>query len=125
MRIDRKRSRKRHALTHAAGQLVRIMSGKFRQIEIRKKLLGAPAALGSRDALNLDAEHDVFGDGPPGQQEILLQHEGDVSLRARDSFAVDEGFAFTRRSEAGADIQKRALAAAARPYEGDHFAVPD
>ena len=125
MRIDRKRARERHALAHAARQLVRIMSGKFREIEIRQKLLGAPAALGSRHAVNLDAEHDVFGDGPPRQQQILLQHEGDVRLRACDNLTIDEGLTLAWRGEPGTDIQKRAFATAARPDQRDHFTVAD
>ena len=73
------------------GGAVGAVVGKIRQIEIAKERLGAPPALGQRNTLDLDAEHDVLGDGAPRQQQILLQHEGDVGVRPGDSFAVDEG----------------------------------
>ena len=99
MRIDGQRARQRHALAHAAGQLVRIVIGKFREIEIFKECLGALPALGRRNTLDFDAEHDVLGDGAPRQQQILLQHEGDMGIRPVDALAVDEGLALARRGE--------------------------
>ncbi len=98
--IDGQRARQRHALAHAAGQLVRIVIGKFGEVEIFEQRLRALPALGRRNALDLDAEHDVLGDGAPRQQQILLQHEGDMGIRPGDALAVDEGFALARRGEA-------------------------
>ena len=41
-RIDRERARQRHALPHAAGQLVRIVPGEFRELEVFQQRLRAP-----------------------------------------------------------------------------------
>ena len=46
VRIDGERARQRHALAHAAGQLVRIVTGKFGEVEIFQQRLRAPPALG-------------------------------------------------------------------------------
>ena len=90
-RIDRERARQRHALAHAAGQLMRIVAGEFRELEVLQQRLRAPLPLGRGDALDFDAEHHVLGDRPPRQQQVLLQHEGDMGVRAFDALAVDEG----------------------------------
>ena len=60
-----------------------------------------------------------------GKQQILLQHEGDVGIGAFHPFAVDKGRAFARLAQTRADIEERALAAAARADERDDFAVAD
>ena len=43
-RIDRERARQRHALPHAAGQLMRIVVGEFRELEVFQERLRAPLA---------------------------------------------------------------------------------
>jgi hypothetical protein len=70
-------------------------------------------------------EHHVLEDRAPRQQQILLQHEGDLRVRPRDALAVDKGRTFARRGQAGADIQERAFAATARPDQRNDFAVAD
>src|SRR5262249_28514606 len=117
MRIDCQRACQRRALPHAARQLMRIMTGKFRKLEIFKKRLRAAFALLCWEALNFDAEHDVLGDGAPRQKQVLLQHKGDVGVGAGDALAVDECSAFARRCQARPDIEERALAAAGRTDE--------
>ena len=99
-RIDRERARQRHALAHAAGQLMRIVLGEFGELEVFQQRLRAPPALGRRHALDFDAEHHVLVDRAPRQQQVLLQHEGDMGVRAFDALAVDEGFALARRGQA-------------------------
>ena len=123
VRIDRKRARQRHPLAHAARQLMRVMPGEFGQLEVRQQSRGAAFALGYRHALNFDAEHDVLGNGAPRQQQIFLQHEGDLRIGACDSLAVDEGGAVARRGQPRADIEKRALAAATRADQRHHLFV--
>ena len=59
-RIDRERARQRHALPHAAGELVRVVAGEFRELEVLQERLRAPPALVGGDALDLDAEHHVL-----------------------------------------------------------------
>ena len=43
-RIDRERARQRHALAHAAGQLMRIVAGEFGELEVFQQRLRAPLA---------------------------------------------------------------------------------
>src|SRR3954447_12594273 len=124
-RIDRERTRQRDALPHAARQLVRIVAGELEQVEIFQQGLRAPPALGEGQPLDFDAEHHVLEHGAPGQQQILLQHEGDVSIRAFHPLAADEGLAFARRTEARTDVEKGRLSAAAGTDERDHLAVTD
>src|SRR5436305_532602 len=80
-----------HALAHAAGQLMRIVTAEVGQIEILQQCQRSPLALRQGKALDLDAEHHVFEHGTPRQQQILLQHEGNMSIRAVHALAVDEG----------------------------------
>ncbi len=44
-RVDRERPRQRHALPHAARQLMRVVAGEFRQLEVLQQRLRAPLAL--------------------------------------------------------------------------------
>ena len=68
--------------------------------------------LASRQALDLLPELDVLDDGAPGQQEVLLQHEGDVPVGPCNQLAVDMDLARRRRIEARAHVQEGALATA-------------
>ena len=54
--------------------------------------------VGAGPAADLQSERHVGERGPPGQQQILLQHEGDVSIRAFHPLAIDESRAFARRA---------------------------
>ena len=46
VRIDGERARQRHALAHAARQLVRVVAGKLSEVEFFKERLRAASALG-------------------------------------------------------------------------------
>ena len=61
---------------------------------------GAP--LCRRHALNLEAELDILADRAPRQQQVLLQHEGDVRIGFLHTLAVDEHLALARGLEARA-----------------------
>src|SRR4051812_12712913 len=101
------------------------MFGEFRELEIFQERLSAPSPLRSRYTLDFDAEHHVLDDGPPRQQQVLLQHEGDMGVRPFDTLAVDEGLALARRGQSRADVEQGRLAAAARPDQRHHLAVAD
>src|SRR6185295_17751486 len=102
---------------------MRVAAGEIREIEAAQQLRRAPRAFVPRLPLDLDAERDVLRNGAPGKQQVLLQHEGNVAARPLDLFAIDESLSGRRRIKTGTDIEQRALAASARPDEGDHFAV--
>ena len=113
------------ALPHAARQLMRIVPGELEEVEVFQQRLRAPLALGQREPLDFDAEHHVLEHGAPGQQQVLLQHEGDVGVRAFHALAVDEGLAFARRAETRTDVEQGRFSAAAGTDERDHLAVTD
>src|SRR5580700_10047283 len=77
-------------------------------------------------ALEQHAEADVFQDGVPGKQRVLLEHEGDV-LRHRPAhrLAGDFDSAAGWRHQAADDVEQRGLAAAARPDQAEQFAAGD
>src|SRR3546814_10566165 len=81
------------------------------------------AAVTGRRMLYLEAALDILADGAPGQQQVLLQHEGDMAVRLYHQFAVDMHLALRRRVEAGAHVQQGALAAARRADQRDDLAV--
>ena len=66
----------------------------------------APPAFHRGKALDLDAEHRVLEHGTPRQQQILLQHEGNMGVWTLHALAVDEGFALARRVETRADVEQ-------------------
>src|SRR5262249_52293797 len=91
-------------------------------VERRKRGL---APLGSWPLANLQAELDILADRAPGQQQILLQHEGDMAVRSLDRLAVDEDLAHTWPVEPGGEIEERALAASAGTDQRHHLAILD
>ena len=71
------------------------------------------------------AELDILADRAPGQQQVLLKHEGDMLVRAADRLPVDQNLTLRGPVEAGGQIEQGALAATARPDQGDDLAVGD
>ncbi len=116
-RIDRERARERRALAHAARELVRVVRLESREVALREQRRRFLAALGRRHAAELEAELGVLADGAPGKQQILLQHEGDVRVRAGDGLAGHADVAAGGEIEARAHVEQRRLAAAARADE--------
>ena len=110
--IDGERARKRRALAHAAGELMGKMIGEIRQAALLQQRLGDLAPLRARHAADLQPDLDVLADRAPRQKQVLLQHEGDVFVRLRHLFAVDENLAFGRRIKTRPHVEQRALAAA-------------
>jgi len=99
--------------------------GELGKAEAVQEFLGALAPLRAGLAVDFRPQHHVFDDRAPRQQQILLQHEGDVRVGAFDRLAVDEGGALARRIKAGADVEQRALTAAARADQRHHLGVAD
>ncbi len=97
--IDGEGARQRRALAHAAGQLMRVALGEFAKLEGIEKFAGLLSAVRRVELSDFGAQHHVLLDRAPGQQQILLQHEGDMVVRALDPLAVHERIADTRRIE--------------------------
>ena len=102
---------------------MRIVTRELGEGEIFQQRLRAPLALRPDEALNFHAEHHVFEHGAPGQQQILLQHEGHVRVWTLHALAVDEGRTLAWRVKTRADVEQCRLAAATRADEGDNFAI--
>ena len=98
-RIDGERARQRRALAHAAGQLMRVALGEFAKLEGIEKFAGFLSAVRRVELSDFGTQHHVLLDRAPGQQQILLQHEGDMVVRALDPLAIHERIADTRRIE--------------------------
>src|SRR5271166_190313 len=83
------------------------------------------APLGNRPLVDLQPELDILADRAPGQQQVLLKHEGHVAVRPLDRLAVDEHLADAWPVEAGGQIKERALAASARADQRYDLAILD
>src|SRR5262249_61881740 len=71
-------------------------------------------------------KHDVFFHRTPREQRVLLKHEGNVmGQRSSDRLGVDFDRSGCRRQQAADDIEKRALATAARSDQANELAAPD
>src|ERR1700716_3738791 len=69
------RSRKRHALLHATGELVRQPLLEAVQMDPTQQVACDGSAFGSLDAAELERKLDVARCGEPRQQSRLLEHE--------------------------------------------------
>ena len=78
--------------------------------------------LGARPALRLESPGDIARDRLPREKRELLEHHAAVGTRSAHILSVDADRARIRRDEAAHDVQERALAAAARPDDGDELA---
>ena len=114
----------RHALAHAAGQLVRIFVLETGEADGGEQRAGAPLGRAALELLGFRLQHDVAERGAPFEQHRALKHDTDVGARAGDSRAVDRDEAARRRHQPGRDHQQRALAAAARAHDRYELAPP-
>ena len=88
----------------------------------------APVERPSGPRVDLDAEHDVLGDGEHRHEhEVLVDHAdagGDRVARAaeRDRLAVDQDLALVGLVEAVQDVHQRGLAGAVLAEQGEDLA---
>jgi len=82
------------------------VTGELGQVEVFQQRVRALFAFWQGKALDLDAEHHVLEHGTPRQQQILLQHEGNMGVWTLHALAVHEGLALARRVETRADIEQ-------------------
>ena len=86
---------------------------RISEIEIVQESPRAEPSFGGPHVLDFDSQHHVLCDGAPRQQQILLQHEGDMGIGPFDALPVDKSKAVAGRRQAGADIKEGAFATAA------------
>src|SRR5438046_7794005 len=122
--IERQHARKRHALLHSARQLGGIVVAELAQVHHLQVLADGGVDLRARYALGLEAPGDVAGHRAPGEKRELLEHHAAVRAGAADFLAVHpDAAAALGLDEAADDVQEGALAAAARPDDGDELAL--
>ena len=117
------RARDRHALAHAARELLGVLVLGARQADLLDPAARDRLALGRSHAAQLEAEGDVLEHGVPGVRAVALEDHAAVRPRARDGLATqDDDLAGRRAVEAGDHAQDRALAAARRSEEDAELA---
>jgi hypothetical protein len=127
--LHRKGPRNRHALAHAAGQLVRIGVGEIAEPQPVEPRQGAVALLGFGQADQFQRQLGVVERRAPGQQAILLKHRRDPAAEMIEvgerALVADVQRAFGRRFEPDHQIEQRGLAAAGLADDGDDLARRD
>src|SRR6266404_955398 len=108
----------RDALAHAAGQLVRPLPGKAREVDEIEEVGHGLAALPAGDAAEAQGELDIFGGRQPREEGCLLEDEC-------RSVAIDLDESARGSVQAGDDVEERALAAARGTDEADEAADVD
>src|SRR5262249_47353193 len=112
--FETERAGERGALAHAAGELPGIMLREVLEPDGLERALRARLALGPRHAPEPHAEGYVVETPVPGEQRVLLEHEGDVARhRPGDPLARDFHRAGGGRHQPADDVEQGRLAAAA------------
>jgi hypothetical protein len=121
-------ARQRDALLLSSRQLPRVAAPELLEADHRQGPLDALAQLGIADLALLEREADVLRRRHVREQRVVLEDHPDVPLVRRqraDGVAVHEDVAVGHVGEARDHVQRRRLARAARPEEGDELAGPD
>ena len=111
------------ALPHPAGELVRVgvlEAGQPDLVDVRARGL---LALLARHAAQLQAEGRVAQHGRPRHQGEVLEHERPVRPGRGDGGAVDLDLSRRRVDQSRDDLQRRGLAAPARPDDAGELAL--
>ena len=125
--VEGERAGDRHPLLHAAGELPGIFPLEAGEAHDLEPGPGALAALGGRQAHDLERQHHVPLDGAPGIEGRRLEH---VAVGAREAGrlgrrAVDPQLARGRALEVGDGAQQGGLAAAGGADQGHELAGCD
>ena len=123
--LERERARQRHALPHAAGQLVHPGAREAPTSRRARDILDARLALAARHAQLLHAEGDVVGDAQPGEERRVLEHDAAIGAGPAHALAADTHLALVGALEAGDEVEQRRLAAPRRADQADELAVVD
>eukprot|EP01022_Parablepharisma_sp_SALTPOND_P019257 TRINITY_DN325_c0_g4_i2.p1 TRINITY_DN325_c0_g4~~TRINITY_DN325_c0_g4_i2.p1 ORF type:complete len:1147 (-),score=388.80 TRINITY_DN325_c0_g4_i2:349-3789(-) len=113
----------RHALAHAARELVGIMVAELVQAHAADPFVGQLVRLGLGLATEHGAGRDVLAHAAPGEDGVVLEHETDARVDAIDRLAHHAHLAHGRLEQAGDQRQRGGLAATGRPHDGDEFAA--
>ncbi len=118
----------RHPLALPARQLGGLAIEVVGDIEDRRRLADASHPLLLLDALDLEMEADVLGDGHVRVERVRLEHHRDVAVAGRQvgDFAIaDEHGSFVDRLEPGEHPERGRLAAPGRADQHQELTVGD
>ena len=102
---------------------MRVMACEPREPNAREQPFDARLPFRLRHALHRKPEPDIVAHRQPGKQRVFLEHHDDAGLRPRDRLAVERDAAGGQRLESRDQFEQRALAASARPEDGDELAL--
>ena len=128
LRLGSERTRERHALPLAAGELRRIAAAEPGELHELEQLGDARADLALRAAADAEPEGDVVPDRHVRERGVVLEDEADAALLRRERrrlLAGDEHVAGVGHLEPGDHAQQRRLAAAARAEQRGERAALD
>ena len=127
-RPDDQRTRQRHALALAAGELAREAVSVLVQLHQRQRFAHARLAFGAFDVAHLQAKGHVVGDGQVREQRVALEHDPQaarVRLGVGDVAAIQRDGAPGHVGKTGNHLQGCRLAATGRPQQRHEFALLD
>ena len=116
-------ARDRHALFHAARQLVRVAIGKALEPDHPDKFVGGLLDLVACEMTLPRPEADVLPHRHPRKQRVILKHHAAIAAGAGDGLAVDRDLAGGRLFESGDDPQQRGFSAAGGADHADELAL--
>src|SRR5215203_4160906 len=103
LRLGHEGAGDRDPLLLAAGQLARPAAGMLDEPDAGKRVPDPVAALGGGAVV--EPEADIVGDGQPGQEARLLEHDPDRRVRLAQALAVEENGAAGGPVESGDEAQ--------------------
>jgi len=124
-RLGDEGARERHALAHALRKLGRVAVQRVGETDLAQRLGGALAPFLAGHATHLERQLDIAQRVAPRQQRIARQRIGGLAAARLRRRAGDDQAARREVLQPGHHVEKRGLAAAARPDDGDELAVGD
>ena len=128
LRLEHQRPGHRDALLLAAGQLRRAAMAEAFQPHHRQRLLDPRLDFGPPHAAHLEREGEVLRHAHMGEESVVLEHHAQPALvrrTARNVLALQQDRSGRGRLEPGQHHQRRRLAAARRPQQGQELARRD
>ena len=124
-RIMHERAADRDALTHAAGQFVRLLPLEALEPRGLEQVHGDGLVLGAVHPPDVDLQHHVRQDVTPVEHDGVLEDDADIGLRLVDAFASNRDCSRAVGRQAGDHFENGGLAATAGANDGNEFRLPD